>query len=101
MKSDELSHLEIREAKCAKLSCSPTQLRPKPTWTIRRLAIVLQIARFEEPRRPLLPPVQASTTHVKVGRDPLIADTGLTQRTNLLDVFLAELGRLTSASLAA
>src|SRR5712664_1159050 len=30
----------------------------------------------------------------------LIADTGLTERANLLDIFLTELGRLTSASLA-
>ena len=62
---------------------------------------VLQFARLEELRPPLLPPVQTSATHTKVGRYPLIADTGLTERTNLLDVFLAELGRLTSASLAA
>jgi len=74
---------------------------PKPTWTIRRLAIVLEFARLEELRPPLLPPVQTSATYAKVSRDLLIANTGLTKRTNLLDVFRAELGRLTSASLAA
>src|SRR5260370_15036453 len=37
----------------------------------------------------------------KEGRDLLIADTGLTERTNLLDIFLTELGRLASASFAA
>jgi len=101
VKSHELGHLDIREAKRAKLSRPLTQLRPKPTRTTRRLAIVLQFACVEELRPPLLPPVQTSATHTKVGRDLLIADTGLTERTNLLDVFLAELGRLTSASLAA
>ena len=45
--------------------------------------------------------MQTSATHTKVGRDLLIADTGLTERANLFDVFLPELGRLTSASLAA
>jgi len=92
--------LDIRQAKCAKLFRPPTQLRPEPTRTIRRLAIVLQFAHLEKLRPPLLPPVQTSSTHTKVGRDPLIADTGLAERTNPLDVFLAELGRLTSASLA-
>jgi hypothetical protein len=101
VKSHELSDLDIREAKCAKLSRQPTQLRPKPTRAIRRLAIMLQFACLEELRPPVLPPVQTSATHTKVGRYLLIADTGLTERANLFDVFLPELGRLTSASLAA
>jgi len=65
------------------------------------LAIVLQFARLEELWPPVLPPVQSSAINTKEGRDLLIADTGLTERTNLLDVFLTELGRLASASLAA
>jgi len=101
VKSHELGHLDIREAKCVKLSRPLAQLMPKPTWPIRRLAIVLEFARLEELRPPLLPPVQTSATHTKVGRNPLIADTGPRQRTNLLDIFLAELRPSTSASLLA
>jgi hypothetical protein len=42
VKSHELGHLDIREAKCEKLSRPLTQLRAKPTRTIRGLAIVLR-----------------------------------------------------------
>jgi hypothetical protein len=45
--------------------------------------------------------MQTSAAHTKVGRYLLIAETGLTERANLFDVFLPELSRLTSASLAA
>jgi hypothetical protein len=62
---------------------------------------MLYFARLEELRPLVLPPVQTSATHTKVGRYLLIADTGLTERANLFDEFLPELGRLTSASLAA
>jgi hypothetical protein len=57
--------------------------------------------RIEELRPLVPPPEQTSATHTKVGRYLLIADAGLTERTNLFDVFFPELGRLTSASLAA
>jgi hypothetical protein len=100
MKSHEPRDLTIREAKCAKLSRPLTQLRPKPTCMTRRLVTVLQFTCLEELRPPLLPPVQTSAIYTKEGRDLLITDTGLTKRTNLPDVFLPELGRLTSASLA-
>jgi hypothetical protein len=45
--------------------------------------------------------MQAAATDTKVGRDILIGDTRLAQRPNLLDVFLPEFGRLTSAALTA
>jgi hypothetical protein len=57
VEAHELGHLKIREAKFAKLSRPLTQLRAKPTQTIRELAIVLQFARLEELRPPILPPV--------------------------------------------
>jgi hypothetical protein len=99
VKSHELGHLDIRKAKCAKLSRLSTQLRPKTTQMIQRFAIVLPFPRLEELRPPLLPSEQTSSAYTEVGRYPLIANTSLTQGTNLLDIFLAELGRLTSASL--
>jgi hypothetical protein len=45
--------------------------------------------------------VQTSATHTKVGRDLFVRNPSLAERTNMFDVFLSELGRLTSASLAA
>jgi len=70
-----------------------------PDLAQRRL--MLQFSRLEELRPPVLPSVQASAAHTKVGRDLLVPDASLTERTDLFDVFLSELGRLTSASLAA
>jgi hypothetical protein len=70
-----------------------------PALAQRRL--MLQFSRLEELRPPVLPSVQASAAHTKVGRDLLVPDASLTERTDLFDVFLSELGRLTSASLAA
>jgi hypothetical protein len=62
---------------------------------------MFQFGRLEELQPSVLPAVQAPAAHTKAGRDLLIADTSLAERTDLFDVFLAELGRLTSASLAA
>jgi len=45
--------------------------------------------------------VQTSATHTKVGRDLFVTNPSLAERANMFDVFLSELGRLTSASLAA
>ena len=71
-----------------------------PIAFLPRRGIVLEFASFEELRPTLLPPVQTAATHTKVGRDILIGNAGA-QSTNPLDVFLAELGRPTSATLMA
>jgi hypothetical protein len=59
--------------------------------------LMFQFARLEELRPSVLPAVQAPAAYTKASRDLLIADAGLAERTDLFDVFLAELGRLTSA----
>jgi len=77
------------------------QCSDMPIAFLPRRGIALEFASFEELRPTLLPPVQTAATHTKVGRDILIGNAGLAQRTNPLDVFLAELGRPTSATLMA
>jgi hypothetical protein len=77
----------------------PAMLLSPPDLAQCRL--MLQVTRLEELRPPVLPTMQASAAYAKAGRDLFIPNTGLAERTNLFDKFLPELGRLTSASLAA